>query len=112
MQEKDKYLGEFEHLLLLAVIKLQQEAYGTQLRELLAETISRDVTIGALYTTLERMENKGLVKSWLGEATSQRGGRAKKFYQVTSLGKQALQRAKTALDIMWRDVSLSQTIQG
>lgn len=106
MHEKEKYLGEFEHLVLLAIIKLQHDAYGTLLRELLADVIKRNVSIGALYTTLERMEKKGLVRSWLGEATNQRGGRAKKFYEVSTAGKNALKQTKRALDTMWRDVSL------
>lgn len=111
MNPKDKHLGEFEHLLLLAIVKLKQDAYGTMLRELLADAIHRDVTIGALYTTLERMEQKGLVNSWLGEATQQRGGRAKKFFQVTAAGESALKQAKNALDIMWQDVSLCHSSQ-
>ena len=86
MMSKDQFLGEFEQFLLLAILKLRDSAYGSSIRQLLAETIERDVTIGALYTTLERLESKGLVESKMGEATPERGGRAKKYFKVTAQG--------------------------
>ena len=63
MSAKEKYLGEFEQFLLLSILSLGDEAYGTTIRQLLADKIERDVTIGALYTTLERLEKKGFVES-------------------------------------------------
>jgi PadR family transcriptional regulator PadR len=105
--DKQKYLGEFEHILLLALIKLAEEAYGTRIRQMLKIQIGRDVSIGALYATLERMEGKGLVSSSLGEATAERGGRAKRYFEVTAKGRIALQRSRSAIDIMWQGVSLS-----
>lgn len=107
---KDKFLGEFEQFLLLAILKLGDSAYGSSIRQLLAETIERDVTIGALYTTLERLENKGLVESKMGEATPERGGRAKKYFKVTALGQMALKRSKDALANMWQDLALLESI--
>ncbi|WP_462169932.1 PadR family transcriptional regulator [Pseudoalteromonas xiamenensis] len=86
MNEKEKYLGEFEQMVLLAIVRLKQDAYGATIRQLLAETIQRDVSIGALYTTLDRLEKKGLLTSMLGESTSERGGRAKKYFNVTADG--------------------------
>jgi len=106
--EKEKFLGEFEQFLLLAILKLGDNAYGSTIRQLLAETISRDVTIGALYTTLERMEKKGLVESRMGEATAERGGRAKKYFKVSAQGQTSLKRSKQALANMWQGLALSE----
>lgn len=107
MSEKEKFLGEFELMLLLAVLRLGNEAYGTTIRQCLADTIGRDVTIGALYTTLERLEKKGLVTGKMGEATAERGGRAKKYFELTAKGQQALKRSKQALTSMWQGLALS-----
>jgi len=107
MSSQEKYLGEFEHVLLLALIRLAEQAYGTNIRSLLSNVIKRDVSIGALYATLERLENKGLISSFKGESTPERGGRAKRYFEVTAKGKLALKRAKHALTLMWQDVSLS-----
>ncbi|UAA39338.1 helix-turn-helix transcriptional regulator [Paraneptunicella aestuarii] len=108
MVDKDKYLGEFEQFLLLSILKLGDNAYGSTIRQILAETIQRDVTIGALYTTLERMEKKGLLESRMGEVTPERGGRAKKYFKVTASGLRALKRSKRALLSMWENVALMQ----
>ena len=107
MPEKEKFLGEFEQFLLLSILKLGDNAYGSTVRQQLAETIQRDVTIGALYTTLERLEKKGLLDSKMGEVTPERGGRAKKYFKVTAKGLSALKRSKQALTSMWENVALS-----
>ena len=107
MSDKEKFLGEFEQVLLLSILKLGPNAYGSTIRQLLAETVKRDVTIGALYTTLERLEKKGMVSSKVGEATSERGGRAKKHFEVSAKGQQALRRSKEALTSLWQGVALS-----
>ena len=73
--KKEKYLGEFEQVALLALIRLGDQAYGAKIRQLIHEQIDRDVAIGALYSTLERLEKKGMVTSKLGEPTAERGGR-------------------------------------
>ena len=104
--EKGKFLGEFEQFLLLSILKLDNNAYGSAIRQLLAETIDRDVTIGALYTTLERLEKKGLLESSIGEVTPERGGRAKKYFKITAKGQHALKRSKHALNAMWENVIL------
>lgn len=108
MTKKDdqKNLGEFEHMVLLAVIRLGDTAYGASIRQLLHAEVDRDVALGALYSTLERMERKGLVSSQLGESTAQRGGRPKRFFSVTAQGENALTKAKKALDTMWQGVAL------
>ncbi len=101
-----KTLGEFEHIVLLALLRLESNAYGAAIRQLLQAEIDRDVALGALYSTLERMEKKGLVVSKLGESTAQRGGRPKRFFTVTAEGKSALKHAKQAMDAMWQGVAL------
>lgn len=106
MSDKEKFLGEFEQMILLSVMRLGGNAYGTSVRQLLSEVTGRDVTIGALYTTLERLEKKGLLDSRMGEVTPERGGRAKKYFKVTAQGEGALRRSKQALTNLWQGVSL------
>jgi PadR family transcriptional regulator PadR len=108
MTDKEKYLGEFEQMILLAILRLKQDAYGTTIRQLLAQDINRDVTIGALYTTLDRLEKKGLVISAMGEATNERGGRAKKYFSVSADGQRALKRSKEALTNLWQGIALAE----
>lgn len=103
-----KSLGEFEQVVMLALVKLGDNAYGAAIRAFLHESISRDVALGALYATLERMEKKGLVSSELGESTAQRGGRPKRFFAVTGQGKQALISAKQAMDTLWQGISMAE----
>ena len=83
--QKDYYIAEFEELVLLAILKLGSGAYGAAIHELL-EDAGRRTAIGALYTTLSRLEEKGLIASWMGESTPERGGRAKKFFKVPASG--------------------------
>jgi PadR family transcriptional regulator, regulatory protein PadR len=82
-------IGEFEYLLITAAARLGEEAYGAAIRREVEDATGRRCSIGALYTTLDRLETKGLVKTWMGEATPQRGGRAKRMVRVTAKGVQA-----------------------
>jgi DNA-binding PadR family transcriptional regulator len=82
-------LGEFEYLLIIAAARLGDDAYGAAIREEIATTTGRACSIGALYTTLDRLQKKGMLKTWMGEATPQRGGRAKRMVRVTPKGMQA-----------------------
>lgn len=91
--QKNYYIAEFEELVLLAILKLGSEAYGAAIHEAL-EQAGRPTAIGALYTTLSRLEDKGFVTSWMGEATPERGGRAKKFFKVVASGQRALRQAE------------------
>jgi DNA-binding PadR family transcriptional regulator len=91
-------LGEFEQLILLAILRLGEQAYGVTIRAELADRARRTVTPGALYTALERLESKGLVTSRMGDPTPQRGGRAKRYVTVTAAGTQALARAVHAYE--------------
>jgi PadR family transcriptional regulator PadR len=79
-------LGEFEYLLLTAAVRLGEDAYGAAIRQEIETTTKRRCSIGALYTTLDRLQAKGLVETWMGEATAQRGGRAKRMVRVTADG--------------------------
>jgi PadR family transcriptional regulator, regulatory protein PadR len=79
-------LGEFEYLLITAAAGLGENAYGAAVREEIETTTGRKCSIGALYTTIDRLETKGLLKTWMGEATAQRGGRAKRMIRVTPKG--------------------------
>jgi DNA-binding PadR family transcriptional regulator len=89
-------LGEFEQLILLAILRLRDDAYGVTIRAELAERAGRTVAPGALYTTLERLEIKGLIVSRMSDPTPQRGGRAKRHVTVTSEGMEALTRSVEA----------------
>jgi DNA-binding PadR family transcriptional regulator len=82
-------IGEFEYLLLTAAARLGEEAYGAAIRQEIQSATKRRCSIGALYTTLDRLETKGLLKTWMGDATPQRGGRAKRMVRVTAKGIQA-----------------------
>ncbi len=99
-------LGEFEQLVILAILRTGAHAYGVRIRSEIVERTGRDVTPGALYTTLQRLEEKGLLRSRLGEPTRERGGRAKRFYAVTASGARALDRAQRALQSMMEGLEL------
>ena len=94
-------LGEFEQLVLLAVMRLEGDAYAVPIRQEIEERTSRSVARGALYVTLDRLEEKGYLKSWLADATAERGGRAKRYYEVKRAGVKALEHSWTALRSMW-----------
>ena len=79
-------IGEFEYLLITAAARLGEDAYGAAIRRQIAEATGKQCSIGALYTTLDRMESKGFVKTWIGGATPERGGRAKRMVRVTAKG--------------------------
>lgn len=94
------HLGDLEQLILLALLRLDDNAYGVTIRQELDERAGRDVSLGAIYTTLERLERKGLVASRIGEPTAMRGGRRKKFYRLRPAGARALDRSYSALQRM------------
>ena len=93
-------LGDFEQLVLLGVLRLEDAAYGAAIRQEIHARAGRDVSIGAVYTTLDRLETKGLVRSWMGAPTAQRGGRRRKFYGVQPAGLAALRQAYRAIAAM------------
>jgi PadR family transcriptional regulator PadR len=96
------HLGEFEQLVLLALVRLGDEAYGVSVQREITERTRRDTTFGTVYTTLARLEAKGFVTSVVGEPTPERGGRGKKHFRISPAGRRALQRSLTALRTMAR----------
>jgi PadR family transcriptional regulator PadR len=94
-------LSDFEQLVLLAVVRLEDDAYGVTVRREIEERGGRPVSVTATYGALERMEQRGLVESWIGEATPTRGGRAKKHFRITPEGASALWDARAELHRMW-----------
>ena len=87
-------LGEFEHIVLLAILRLGENAYGVTLRQEIRSRTDRHPSPGALYTTVDRLEEKGFVSSRFGDPTPQRGGRAKRYFRVTAKGIDAVARAQ------------------
>jgi DNA-binding PadR family transcriptional regulator len=98
-------MGEFEQLVMLALLRLGNDAYGMEVREEIEKRTGRDVSYGAVYTTLDRLEHKGYVAFRMGEATAERGGRAKKFFRVLPEGSAALRETREALTVMWKGLS-------
>jgi DNA-binding PadR family transcriptional regulator len=97
-------LGEFEQLVLLAIVRLGPDAYGTTIRHEIEERTGRMIAVGALYTALERLERKGYVDSKLSDPTPQRGGRARRHYRLRAPGAAALKRSREALSRMWAGI--------
>jgi DNA-binding PadR family transcriptional regulator len=105
---KHPSIGEFEELVLLMVAALHDEAYGVSIRETLVEKLSKQINISAVHVALTRMEGKGFVKSRFGGITTDRGGRRKKYYVITPLGKRMLDsqyELRTGLYNMIRKIS-------
>src|SRR6516165_1531920 len=98
-------LGEFEYLLIAAAVRLADDAYGAAIRQEIEQATKTTCSIGALYTTIDRLESKGLLKTWMGDATPQRGGRAKRMVHVTSKGVQAAKEFYDAVMRVSRGVS-------
>jgi DNA-binding PadR family transcriptional regulator len=96
MREKRDFLGEFEELVLLAIMSLRENAYGVSIREVIETRAERPTSYGAIYATLDRLEKKGYVRSSLGEATAERGGRAKKYYSLAAAGVKAINDTRRA----------------
>ena len=100
------YLGEFEHVVILALLRLGDRAYGVTVRQEIEGRINRDVSIGAIYATLDRLEAKGYVKSQFGDPTPERGGRSKRFFRVSAKGVAAVNRTHRALRSMTEGLRL------
>ena len=100
------YLGEFEHITLLALLRLEDKAYGVTVRQEIQSRANREVSIGAVYATLDRLEAKGYATSQRGDPTPERGGRSKRFFRVTVKGVAALNRTQQALQRMTEGLDL------
>ena len=97
-------LGELEHLTMLAVVRLEDRAYGGSVREELLVRAQRDVSIATVYVTLVRLERKGLLRSRLGPPSPVRGGKAKRLFHITKAGKRSLLSSRRAFEAMWESV--------
>jgi len=95
-------MGQFEQAVLVALIRLGKDAYGRAILNEVQERLARDVSAGAVYATLERLEGKGLASSKLAPGTAIRGGRARRYFTPTGAGVRALNDAKSATDLLWR----------
>jgi DNA-binding PadR family transcriptional regulator len=96
-------LGDMEHLVLLAILRLGTDAYGIPILEEVCGRVGRDVSRATVYVALKRLEQKGLVASKLGESTPERGGRAKRFYKIKPSGLRALRDSRDMFLGLWRD---------
>lgn len=99
-------LGEFEQLVLMAVLRAGEDAYGVTIRHAIVDRTGRDVSLAAVYKTLTRLEEKGLVLTHVGEPTPERGGRRKRYYAISAAGRRSLQESVEALRRMARGLDL------
>jgi PadR family transcriptional regulator PadR len=97
-----EHLGEFEELVLLTVASQHGEAYGISIKEDIEKRTDRTISLGALHSTITRLEEKRYLKSWLGEPTQERGGRRKRYFEITHEGKVVLHQAKALRDDLWK----------
>ncbi|MFN8348350.1 MAG: PadR family transcriptional regulator [Spirosomataceae bacterium] len=98
---KRTFLGEFEEIVLLTVAILGEEAYGVTVTQELEQKTGRAVGFSSIHTTLQRLEEKGFLSSKMGGATAERGGRRKRFFEVTALGRRALREVKQVREELW-----------
>jgi PadR family transcriptional regulator, regulatory protein PadR len=99
-------LGQFEQLVLTAILTLREGAYGVSIHAKVQELVQpKSVSLGAVYVTLDRLEDKGLVASWLSDPTPERGGRAKRCYRLEALGERALQESAVTAKRIWDEIA-------
>ena len=98
---KNYQLGEFEELVILTIGILNNTAYSVAIKNEIESRLSRSVSMGALHTALKRLEDKGYLKSFAGESTEERAGRPKRYFEITALGKKAVQYAKETREQLW-----------
>jgi PadR family transcriptional regulator PadR len=108
------YLGEFEQIVLLAILRLGDNSYGVPIRHEIESRTARSLTVGALYSTLERLEEKGYVTSRYGDPTPERGGRSRRYFKIRPLGLRVLRESREELAAMWEGLEsfASQVIRG
>ena len=103
-QMADRFLTDFELMILLAILRIGEDAYGVPIAKEIEERAGRTVLLGAIYAGLDRLEGKGLVTSFHGDPTAVRGGRAKRFFNVTPAGMKAVRQTQRALTRLWTGV--------
>lgn len=101
---KGKHLGEFEELILLIVCVLHGEAYGVAIQDAIQEQTGRSVKISAVHAALHRLEGKGYLTSWVGGATAERGGRRKRFFEITAAGQAAVIDRRSQREQLWQRI--------
>ena len=101
---KKYQLGEFEEIVMLTIAILYKEAYGVAIKNEIETRLSRNVSMGAMHTALVRLEDKGYIKSYDGEETEERAGRPKKYFQITALGKKAMEYSRNTRNDLWRAI--------
>jgi PadR family transcriptional regulator PadR len=99
---KGDYLGQFELMVLLALMRLEDDAYGVTIANELEQQTGREVVVASVYATLERLQDRGLVSSSLGDATPERGGRAKRYFRITAAGLREVRYARQSLMSLWK----------
>ena len=104
-----EHLGEFEQIVLLAILRLSDEAYGVPIRREIEKRTRRRLTVGALYRTLDRLEEKSWITSWFSDPTPERGGRSRRYFKVQPLGMKALRESREALSAMWEGLDIRAT---
>jgi DNA-binding PadR family transcriptional regulator len=102
-------LGEFEYLLLLAVLRLDEDAYGVTIRQEIEDRTGRPVSLGSIYPTMDRLEAKGFITSRMGEPTGERGGRSRRYFRLEPDGIEAVKAMRQTFDAMWDGVELGTT---
>jgi PadR family transcriptional regulator PadR len=101
-------LGHFELLVMLALLRQGDEAYGVPIADAIAQSTGKPVILASVYNTLERLEQKGLVRSTMGQPTPERGGRAKRYFSITATGLREVRAAKKALTVLWRGIPVQE----
>jgi PadR family transcriptional regulator PadR len=103
---KPESVGQFEQLVLTAILTQREDAYGVSIHAKVAELARpKAVSLGAVYVTLDRLEDKGMVKSWLSDPTAERGGRAKRCYRLEALGERALEESAVTAKRIWEGIA-------
>ncbi|MEQ9467282.1 MAG: helix-turn-helix transcriptional regulator [Ekhidna sp.] len=105
------YIGEFEELVLLTIANLAKDAYGVAILNDISERANRKLSIGALHSTLTRLEEKGYITSYLGEPTNERGGRRKRYFEITDSAKAELSNMKALRDQLWAGSKVNLSIK-
>jgi PadR family transcriptional regulator, regulatory protein PadR len=101
---KKYYLGEFEEIVLLTIGILNKQAYGVSIKNEIEARLQRDVSMGAMHTALLRLEDKGYIRSTHGEATEERAGRPRKYFEITALGRRAIEHTKEQREKLWKAI--------
>ena len=101
---KSYHLGEFEEIVILTIGILNNTAYSVAIKDEIESRLSRTVSMGALHTALKRLEDKGYLRSYAGEVTEDRAGRPRRYFEITAMGKKAMQYVKATRDELWRAI--------